>query len=215
MNQLKGTPGTALSELKGLSGTDNFGLKGGGFDTGTQLKSPPASPSGDSRVVNVQNLPSGLTKGLDAAIAGAYADAPPGVSDRVRKGFQAVMARDWKLAKAWFEDALNRDPGNPGLKRLIVLADYKFDSRQGAAPPAKSPAPVVQSSTSDKAEFDKFLAEFKFGRQQHPPDKVRKYVSSLSNEEFKHLLGGLQATDSEAELLFILDLMTPKPGTTK
>jgi hypothetical protein len=62
--------------------------------------------------------PSGL-RNVDDAIAGAYRDAPPGVIDRVRKGFQAVMVRDWKVADAWFRDALYLDPTNVGLQRLI------------------------------------------------------------------------------------------------
>ena len=33
------------------------------------------------------------------------------------------MLRDWKVAKAWFQDALNRDPNNAGLKRLVALSD--------------------------------------------------------------------------------------------
>lgn len=74
-------------------------------------------------VVDARNVPSGLPKGLDNAIASAYASAPPGVSDRVRKGFQAVMVRDWAVAKAWFKDALNHDPNNAGLKRLVALTD--------------------------------------------------------------------------------------------
>ena len=82
----------------------------------------PAS-SGDPKVVDARNVPSGLPKDLDNAITNAYSSAPPGVSDRVRKGFQAVMERDWKVAKAWFQDALNRDPTNAGLKRLVTLAD--------------------------------------------------------------------------------------------
>ena len=80
------------------------------------------APHTDTSVVDARNVPSGLPKALDNAIANAYASAPPGVSDRVRKGFQAVMARDWKVAKAWFQDALNRDPNNAGLKRMVALA---------------------------------------------------------------------------------------------
>lgn len=80
------------------------------------------APHTDTSVVDMRNTPSGLPKALDNAIANAYASAPPGVSDRVRKGFQAVMVRDWKVAKAWFQDALNRDPNNAGLKRLVALA---------------------------------------------------------------------------------------------
>lgn len=77
----------------------------------------------DPMVVNTQDIPSGLPKGLDSAIASVYAKAPTGVSERVRKGFQAVMVRDWPVAKAWFQDALNHDPGNAGLKSLIAITD--------------------------------------------------------------------------------------------
>jgi hypothetical protein len=131
---LKGSSGAAMSQLKGLSDSDNSGLKGSGFDTSSQLKSAPVggsnlkgavttAPSGDPNVVDARNVPSGLPKALDNAIATAYSSAPSGVSDRVRKGFQAVMVRDWKVAKAWFQDALNRDPNNAGLKRLVALAE--------------------------------------------------------------------------------------------
>ncbi len=82
----------------------------------------PALPSGDPSLVEAPNVPSGLPKSVEIAIAGAYGKAPPGVSDRVRKGFQAAADRDWKVAKAWFEDALNRDPSNAGLKHLVELA---------------------------------------------------------------------------------------------
>lgn len=153
-SRLKGSSSGAMSQLKGLAGTDNHGLKGSGFDQGGQLKSSPGAdtsvvdsrnepaglggksdfkgafakpaptvPSGDPNVVDARNVPSGLPKAVDNAIATVYGDAPTGVNDRVRKGFQAVMDRDWKVAKAWFEDALKRDPGNVGLKRLVALTD--------------------------------------------------------------------------------------------
>lgn len=72
-----------------------------------------------------------LPKAVDDAIAGAYRNAPPEVSERVRKGFQAVQVRDWAVATAWFQDALNRDPGNTGLKRLVELT--KAPSEPAAA----------------------------------------------------------------------------------
>ncbi|CAG1065058.1 hypothetical protein BAC1_00635 [uncultured bacterium] len=131
---LKGPSGPAVDQLKGLSGPDSSGLKGSGFDN-TGLKELRGSDNADQKtvsqptphtgtsVVDARNVPTGLAKALENAIASAYADAPPGVSDRVRKGFQAVMDRDWKVAKAWFQDALKRDPSNAGLKRLVALAD--------------------------------------------------------------------------------------------
>lgn len=102
-------------------------------------------PNTDPMVVDARNVPSGLWQGMDSAIATAYSDAPPGVSDRVRKGFQAVMDRDWKVAKAWFEDALNRDPDNAGLKRLVAL------TQPPQPPPMPQAIPVeVASSNSPK-----------------------------------------------------------------
>ena len=88
------------------------------------------TPDSKTSMVNAVNVPSGLPKSLENAIATAYSDAPPGVSDRVRKGFQAVMDRDWKVAKAWFEDALKLNPGHAGLKRLVALADSSQQSNK-------------------------------------------------------------------------------------
>ena len=81
-------------------------------------------PFGDPMIVDAQRVPSGLSKALDDAIADLYGNAPPGVSERMRRGFQAVQARDWTLAKAWFQDALNRDATNIGIARLVALCDY-------------------------------------------------------------------------------------------
>lgn len=138
---LKGSSGDAMSQLKGLAGTDNYGLKGSGIKEGSAQKSTDRkarlkpAPHTETSVVDARNVPSGLPKGLDDAIAGAYSEAPPGVSDRVRKGFQAVMSKDWKVAKAWFQDALNRDPNNAGLKRLVALTDAPQPSLKGATNP--------------------------------------------------------------------------------
>ena len=90
----------------------------GGLDFTATVTPPGKSAAmlsfGDPMVVDAR-VPTGLDQATENAIAKAYSNAPPGVSERVRKGFQAVMERDWKVARAWFEDALNRDPGNPGL----------------------------------------------------------------------------------------------------
>lgn len=74
----------------------------------------------DLAVVDARNVPSGLSKPVENAIAGAYANSPPGVIERVRKGFQAVASNDWRVANAWFEDAYKRDDGNFNLQRLIM-----------------------------------------------------------------------------------------------
>ena len=105
---------------------------------------------GDTMIVDARNVPSGLPKFVDNAIASTYADAPPGVSDRVRKGFQAVTTHDWKLAMAWFQDALNHDPDSANLKRLVALADYTERHRR-TSPPGAAPSrfPVQQPEEAD------------------------------------------------------------------
>jgi len=223
---LKGSSGGAMNQLKGLAGTDNSGLKGSGFDTGSsglkelrgsdrtdqKARAQPA-PHTDTSVVDARNVASGLPKSLDNAVATAYANAPPGVSDRVRKGFQAVMVRDWKVAKAWFQDALNRDPSNAGLKRLVALSDSPqqpgkqpatVDARnepaglggrsnaKGAGAPLKKTKPAPASTT---------------GAQVQLPDPNDIYL----------MFPGLKAIEDKQALdyLFGLDPYPPSPKTGK
>lgn len=97
--------------------------------------------SGDTKVVDARKVPSGLPKSLDDAIAVAYRGASPEVIQRVRRGFEAVMNRDWNLAKAYFQDALNRDPTNANLKNLVKLSAHDKD------------APVLQLPTDSDVEL--------------------------------------------------------------
>lgn len=99
-----------------------------------------AVESNDPKVVNAQRVPSGLPKDVETAIAGSFADAPAGVVNAVSKGFQAVMAHDWKVAAAWFGDALNRDPGNVALKNLLAAAN--------SSPPAAPANPAAELTTA-------------------------------------------------------------------
>ena len=106
-----------------------------------QAKRTSAVPANDPKVVDARNVPPGLPPAVDSAIAGAFVSAPAGVSDRVRKGFQAGAAGDWLAAQAWFADALSRDPSNAALQNLMVAA------RSGAAP-----APVAQAASLPRDE---------------------------------------------------------------
>lgn len=192
-NSLKGSSGGAMSQLKGLSGSDDFGLKGSGFDSGSGLKgaavvddrNEPAglggksklkgatatpgrtkpAPHTDTSVVDARNVPSGLPKSVDNAIASHYADAPPGVSDRVRKGFQAVMKRDWKVAKAWFQDALNRDPTNIGLKRMLALTETPRQTSQQPSAVGNRSKPTGQLQLPDPNDIYLMFP----GLEQSPP----------------------------------------------
>jgi hypothetical protein len=125
----------ALGELRGISNGDNSasGLKG---VTSTDSGLKDASNAGDSiglktlpdvntdtHVVDARNVPSRLPKSVEDSIP----NTPAG--DRVRKGFQAIQVHDWKTALAWFQDALNHEPGDPSLKRLVDLALFTLDYR--------------------------------------------------------------------------------------
>ncbi len=133
------TPSSGGLDFDGrTSGNVPDGNSGGLDFIATPATPAAALPSGDPRVVDGRNVPSGLSKPVENAITAAYQNAPPGVSDRVRKGFQAVTDRDWKVAKAWFEEALKRDPGNANLKRLVALASAPPEpNKKAAASPAE------------------------------------------------------------------------------
>lgn len=190
---LKGSSGSSMDQLKGLSGTNNSGLKGTGFDTGnTGLKELRGSSQGashtDTSMVDARGVPSGLQKTLDNAIARAYSSAPPGVSDRVRKGFQAVMERDWKVAKAWFQDALKLDPNNAGLKRLVALAETSQQPNKQSATVDERNEPAGLGGKSDmkgsSAPPNKTKPALKTGTQLQLPDPNDIYF----------LFPGLEAT---------------------
>ncbi|TSA40456.1 MAG: hypothetical protein D4R57_01720 [Verrucomicrobiales bacterium] len=80
--------------------------------------------------------PEQLPKNIDDALLAAYADAPPGVSDRVHQGFQAIAVHDWTAALAAFQDALDKNPGDASLKRLVDLAQFTLDYRIRLETPA-------------------------------------------------------------------------------
>ena len=161
-SMLKGSSGSAMSPLKGLAGTDNSGLKGSAFDTdstglkgsGIEAGSEPNSsdrkailkpaPHTDTSVVDAPNVPSGLSKNLEDAIP----RSPSG--DRVRKGFQAIQDGDWKAALAWFQDARNQEPGNPGLGRLVDLAEFTLEYRTRAPEVTKNSAPEPSAPLPNK-----------------------------------------------------------------
>lgn len=92
--------------------------------------SRPAPVNIDKSVVDARAVASSLPASVDAAIP----HTPSG--DRVRKGFQAIQTGDWKLALAWFQDAHNKEPGNPGLRRLVDLAKFTLAYRSSPQSPA-------------------------------------------------------------------------------
>lgn len=126
--------------------------------------------TGDAPVVDSRAVPAGLP---DAVVASIPA-TPAG--DRVRKGFQAIADHDWAVAQAWFEDALNHEPGDPGLQRLVDLAT--FTRQKGrvkpAPPPARMSADEIATETAIignaleaamNEDFDKSISDY---LAQHP-----------------------------------------------
>ena len=82
-------------------------------------------PHGDPRVVDARGVPSGLRKDTEEWLQGISPAA--GVYDRLRKGWEAYAAGDMDVAAAWFEDALNHDPGNPELRRVVSMMRKQRD----------------------------------------------------------------------------------------
>ena len=128
--------------------------------------------SGSTAVVDASNVPTGLPK----SVAEMIPATPAG--DRVRKGFQAIANHDWTVAKAWFEDALNREPGDPGLQNLVDLAKFTLEKqREKAPPPRMSPAEIdgVKAMTDElfdqwgRDELAKALNEY---AEKHPQVKA-------------------------------------------
>ena len=187
---LRGADGGTASEgvdatgLRGSSGTSD-GLKGTGLrgsGTTTELRSantvPRESPNQDPMVVDARHVPSGLPKSIAAEIP----ETPAG--DRVRKGFEAIMDHDWNAAHAWFQDALNHDPGNAGIQRLVDLADYtlKYNNRmQTQARHVETAArakPVPLSGNPKNAQgmsvdLAKALNNYNQKFTQRPPEKIK------------------------------------------
>ncbi len=105
-------------------------------------------------VGNACNVQPGLPKSVDDIVASAFSNSPSGVSERVRKGFEAVMAHDWNLAKAWFGDALYHDPSNTSIKRFVALSDYNVqDAQQGSSAALPTPSPDRLPKDSDLEVF--------------------------------------------------------------
>lgn len=124
------------------AGTDKAPGSVGGLNF-QSFSSPNATV--DTNVVDARNVVTGLPKEVEAQIP----QTPSG--NWVRKGFEAIQNHDWNVALACFQDALNRDPNNAGLKRLVDLAQYTLQKRValgGAVAPA---AASVDDETARKA----------------------------------------------------------------
>jgi len=94
----------------------------------------PCSPSQNAMIVDACDPGTDLPKGIADAIEGVFKNSPRAVTDRVRKGFNAVMQRDWKLASVWLRDALSRESDNVRLRIFALLVEH--DKKPSDLPPA-------------------------------------------------------------------------------
>lgn len=144
---LRGSSGSTVSAGSGLRGSTatsgDIGLRGSGSDADSHglrkgmTVTPNIDPNVDPMIVDARNVPSGLPKSVDEAIP----HTPAG--ERVRKGFQAVQDGDWQVALAWFKDALNKEPNNAGIARLVDLAEFTYAYRMKPKTPAQQ-APATK-----------------------------------------------------------------------
>lgn len=178
-------------------------------NTAVVLKPKPAA---NSAVVDARNVPSGLPRPLDSAIAKAYANSPPGVIERVRKGFQAVLVGDWLVAKVWFQDALNRDSSNVGLKRLIILVDNSQQSDQlhDRADARNEPAGLAGKSTLSGTNATAGSS------RNAPATPTDKNLQLPDVNDIYLMFPGPKARDDKAvlDMMFGLDAQSapPEPG---
>ena len=155
------------------TGTGNDGLRGS-RDTGLRegvSSAPVSTPVSDD----------GVTLPFKQAILDAFPKSSSEVTERIRKGFQAIDKpdhQDWKVARAWFQDALNREPTNVGIKRLVALCDYSM--AKPTPPPAK---PAEPSKTMTDAERQAWYDDF-----QARQDKILA-------EQFQHALNEFYLND--------------------
>ncbi len=111
---------------------------------------PKPAPITDPMVVDARNVPSGLPKSVEDQIPKTEAGI------RVRRGFEAIMAHDWYLAGVFFKDALNHEPGEAGLKRLVDLAEYTLQKRTDDKAQIKAKTATLERIQNEK--IDEYLA---------------------------------------------------------
>ncbi|MEQ1921270.1 MAG: hypothetical protein ABL952_02065 [Pyrinomonadaceae bacterium] len=104
------------------------------------------NPSNDPMVVDARDAPTGLPKSVAEAIPLTQAGR------RIRKGFEAIQANDWAVAKAWFQDALKYSPKDQNLKRLIDLVVFTIDFKSRISQAESSQSQILTKKGSESGE---------------------------------------------------------------
>lgn len=184
---LRGSSGGAMAQLRGFSDTGSSGLRGGGgsaFDTSggvSELRGGTAADRGSrSQVASLSD-----TSVVDARVprdgAALTAQVPElrdsPAADRITKGFQAVMNRDWPVALAWWQDALQRDPGNTALKRSVELAQWMVARRKDSA---VGPATPLGAAFHSAARGDRAGAIRQFEQAKADRPDLSREMAAIS-----------------------------------
>lgn len=214
--QLERERDEAASHLKGLGSTTNNGqLKGlDGDGTGLKGLEPLTNDaSGGAFPVAKSTAPSALQKKhcppiTDSRIVDACSVEPWGnnlpkveeierspAADRARKGLQAVFNHDWKTALAWWQEALQRDPGNAALRRSVDMAQWMV-SLQARVRPAPAPYAGV---------FDAIRA--------NQLDSARQAANRLANDQ-PALRARAKNVGNTIKLYQTRQAPPPKPGNS-
>lgn len=189
---LRGSSGGAVEQLRGTAGTDSSGLRGSGFDSGSagarlrgadpQPALTRAAPNTDPSVVDARVPRDGayLTNQVPE-----LARSP--AADRITKGFQAVTKRDWPVALAWWQEALQRDPGNAALKRSVALAQWMVDRRKAPAAGPLTPLGVA-FHTASRGDPGAAIRQFELAKADNPA------IAPLAD----HMIAGLRQKQAKA-----------------
>ena len=146
-----------------------------------------AADDSNTMVVDARNVPSALPKPVDDAIP----HSPAG--DRMRKGFQAIQDGDWKVALAWFQEARNKEPDNPGIERLVDLAQFTLEYRNHPHSKAveKSSAPAQSTNRESPAKATGDAREKTAAQDAQPVSSIvysaaiQKAARARAEEAFK------------------------------
>lgn len=177
---------SAFSQLKGGNSFDNSPKSDFPANEWKDLKPATTAPASstplpylDASVVDARNVPTGLPKSVQDAIP----LTPAG--DRVRKGFQAAMQRDWKVALAWFQDALNQQPGDPALQQLVDFAQFSLDNatQTHTLPFENNSTPALSTSAKDDPDSD--MSESMKQALNDWADKNLRQPQATSNQQLK------------------------------
>lgn len=164
-------------------------------------------PDLDPMVVDARNVATGLPSSVETEIP----HTPAG--NRVRKGFQAIMNHDWQVAQAWFKDALDHDPGNAGIMRLIDLSEYTLNRKthpRGTVADA-SPQDAARMATLEHLEDDRMDEELQRALSDFNQNYLPKHPELAKPEQPASALP--PATEQKANWQAFFDALFTKPST--